>query len=113
MKTTPRYGALDAVVLAAALVAGVGIGFVDSRPTWDDAGVTAASLLLAAGLLAATRPRLWWVAGLLVGLPVLGFNYLARGRFDSAIAIVFALAGAGAGAWLGRRMGRAVARRDP
>ena len=110
MTTTPRYGVLDAVVPVVALLAGVAIGFVDSRPTWDDTGVTAVSLLLAAGVLAAIRPRVWWLAGLLVGLPVLGFNYLAQGRFDSAIAIVFALAGAGAGAWLGRRMGRAVAR---
>lgn len=113
MTSAPRYGILEAVVPVAALLAGVAIGFVDSRPTWDDAGVTAASLVLAAGVLAATRPRLWWVAGLLVGLPVLGFNYLAHSRFDSAIAIVFALAGAGVGAWLGRRLGRAMARRDP
>ena len=109
MTTASRYGILDAVVPVAALLAGVAIGFVDSRPTWDDTGVTAVSLLLAAGVLAATRPRLWWLAGLLVGLPVLGFNYLAHGRFDSAIAIAFALAGAGAGAWLGRRIGRAMA----
>ena len=109
MTTASRYGILDAVVPVAALLAGVAIGFVDSRPTWDDTGVTVVSLLLAAGVLAATRPRLWWLAGLLVGLPVLGFNYLAHGRFDSAIAIVFALAGAGAGAWLGRRIGRAMA----
>jgi hypothetical protein len=107
---TTQYGVLGAVVLVAALLAGVAIGFVDSRPAWDDTGVTAGSLLLAAGVLAVVRPRAWWLVGLLVGLPVPVFNYLAHGGFGSMIAIAFALAGAGAGAWVATHLGRAVAR---
>lgn len=45
------------VVVAVAAGLGVVIGFMDSRPTWDDAGVTAGALLLVALVLGAIQPR--------------------------------------------------------
>ena len=90
--------------LAAALRLAVGcaIGFVDSRPTWDDTGITAGSIFLASLVVSAARPRSAWLTGLLIGVPVLAFNVILHGSFASAIAVVIGLVGAGAGYLIGR-----------
>lgn len=83
-----------------ALAAGLGIAWADSRPTWDDTGVTAAAIVSAAGLaaLAGVRP---WLAPVLVAAPVV----LAEisGGFGVLLAIPFACAGGFAGAFVRRR----------
>lgn len=92
-----------------ALLVGSCIGYVDSQATWDDAGVTAAALLVAGGVIGAIRPRAWWLVGLAVGVPVVAFNVARYGRFDSVIAVAFSLLGAGVGASISRMLRRAVA----
>jgi hypothetical protein len=95
-------GTAPLIVFAIALAVGLGIAYVDTRATWDDAGVTAGALLLSAGLLAATRPRRWWLTGLLVGLPVPIVNYILYGNTQAIVAVAFALVGAAVGAGIGR-----------
>ena len=109
MKTRVRFGASDVVAVVVALLIGCCVAYVDSRATWDDAGVTAAALLVVAGLLAMARSRAWWLIGLAVGLPVVAFNVAIYGRFSSAMAVGFSLLGAGIGASIRRVLGRAVA----
>src|SRR5579872_5778671 len=55
-------------VLTLALVLGLSIGWMDSRPHWDDTGITAGSLLLSAGLVGFLASRRPWLLGLAVGL---------------------------------------------
>ena len=100
-------------LVVVAIAAGVGtvIGFVDSRPTWDDTGVTAGALLLAALVLALIRPRAAWVIALAVGLPVVLFNAVTHGGFGSVVAIGFSTVGAGIGYAIGRALGLDGARR--
>ncbi|HMC57279.1 MAG TPA: hypothetical protein VKH19_19015 [Gemmatimonadaceae bacterium] len=86
-------------------VAGVGIAFVDTRPTWDDAGVTAAAVFLVAAIVGAARPRSFWIGGLAVGLPVLALNAILHGNYGSAIAVAIAVLAAAAGAMLGKVAG--------
>jgi prepilin signal peptidase PulO-like enzyme (type II secretory pathway) len=93
------------LIAAISLAVGCAIGFVDSRPTWDDTGITAGSIFLASLVLSAARPRSAWLAGLLIGVPVLAFNVALHGGFASAIAVVIALAGAGIGYVIGRAAG--------
>lgn len=88
-------------VLVVALVVGSAIGYMDSRPTWDDTGITVGSVFLAAAILAAARPRAGWLVGLAVGVPVLAFNAVLHHNFGSAVAIAIALAGAGLGSLVG------------
>ena len=85
------------------------IAYVDSRATWDDAGITVAALLAAAGLIGFARPRPWWLVGLATGVPVLAFNVAIYGKFGSAIAIAFSLVGAAVGASMRRMLRGAVA----
>ncbi len=100
-----RRSWLDAAVIALALVAGCAIGWIDSRPTWDDTGVTVGAIVLGAGLLALVRPRAWWAVALAIGLPVPAFDLVLRGGLASAVALVFAFAAAAAGMLLGRVAG--------
>jgi len=95
----------DWIVSALALTVGLGIGYVDSRPTWDDTGITVGALVLSAGLLAACRPRTWWLTGLLIGIPVPLFNYLSTARLQSGVALAFALVAAGIGRLVGKALG--------
>lgn len=109
MTDTRPLGAGDGVAALVALLVGGCIGYVDSRATWDDAGVTAAALLVAAGLIALARPRAWWLVGLATGVPVLAFNVAIYHRFASTIALAFTLVGAAVGASIRRMLRGALA----
>jgi len=92
------------VVVAVAAVLGAVIGYVDSRPTWDDTGVTAGALVVCAFALAWIRPGAAWLVGLALGVPVLLFNAIVHGGFGSALAIAFSLAGAASAYGIRRAM---------
>jgi hypothetical protein len=87
---------------AIALLLGLGIGYVDSRPTWDDTGITAGAVFLCAFVTAASSPRWAWLSGLAVGLPVLAFDAVLRGSYASAAAVGIGLVAAGIGYGAGK-----------
>lgn len=88
--------------LAIALIGGVLIGYMDSRPGWDDTGITAVSLVLVAGIGAFVAGRAPILVAVLTGMwvPVLEASSLSTG--GPLLALVFAGVGAGIG-WLVRR----------
>jgi hypothetical protein len=90
---------LGAVVV---LVLGIAIAWVDSRPTWDDTGVTAGVLLLVAGAASLAGLPPWLAAVLVVGPVVL--SELRHADAGLALAPIIAIAGA-YGGWLLRRLG--------
>jgi hypothetical protein len=106
-----RYRTLHTTLLVAAVALGLAIAWIDSRPHWDDAGITAGMLLLSAGALGLAGPRRPWLWALAVGIwipatmiartPTLG-NILG-----SFVILAFPFAGAYAGMAL-RRMTRLV-----
>jgi hypothetical protein len=80
-----------------AVAAGLAIAYVDSRPAWDDSGVTAGALSISAfavAFLAGRRPWLW---ALLVGGWVPAIEFGIGGHPASFIALVFVFVGAYAG----------------
>jgi hypothetical protein len=81
-------------------VIGILIGWVDTRPTWDDAGVTAAAILSVAAILGAAAPQRAWVWALAVGGSTVLLNVALRNSFGSVVALVFAFVGAFAGAFV-------------
>lgn len=93
---------MDVAAVVVAVSAGLCIGWVDSRPTWDDTGVTVGAVVLSAGLLALARRRAWWAIALGVGLPVPLFDVVLRGGIASAAALAFAFAAAAAGMLVAR-----------
>jgi hypothetical protein len=52
----PDWRAL--IVPAIGVIVGLGIGYVDSRPTWDDAGITAGVVFVVSLVLESVRSDL-------------------------------------------------------
>jgi hypothetical protein len=99
----PLHGHRASLVLIASaliLCAGLGIAWIDTRPQWDDTGVTAGALAIVAALgsLAQVPPSL---AAALVAGPILVAEL--PGGAGVLLAIPFALAGAYVGALVRER----------
>lgn len=81
-----------------ALALGAAVAWLDTRPNWDDTGITAGCLFLAAGVAVAVGVR-WWLAAVLVALPLLAVEYRSAG-WSITLALLFTSVGAGAGSGL-------------
>jgi uncharacterized membrane protein YccC len=85
------------VLLMVALSLGFFITWVDTRPNWDDTGVTALAIFLCCCLLGAIESRRPWLLALAVGLWIPLFGIALQRNFSSLLALVIAFAGAYAG----------------
>jgi len=101
--------AMQRLLPAIACFLGLLIAYVDSRPTWDDTGITAGSILLVSGLLAMLADRRPWLLALTIGgwIPLYGIVFTHN--VASTLALIVAFVGAYAG-WLLRRGWRSVFR---
>jgi hypothetical protein len=85
------------ILLVAAVVFGLLMAFVDSRPTWDDTGITVFALLIGSGiigLLVAKRP---WLFALSVGLWLPLWYILTKHDLSMLILLAFPFIGVYAG----------------
>ena len=90
-----------ALASALSLCGGLGIAWLDTRPRWDDAGVTASAITMAAAVGSFVRiPP--WLAAVLVAGPIVAVE-LSR-SVGVLIAVPLALAGAYGGAFVRRRI---------
>ena len=104
-----RTWARHRVLLVLASFAGVAVAYVDSRPTWDDTGVTAGAMFLFAAVLGLLGPQRPWLWALTVGAGVPAYAVLRKpavGTLMLLAVLVFPFAGA----YLGRIV-RVLARR--
>ena len=87
------------IMLAAAGASGLFIAWIDSRPTWDDTGVTVGLVLTVSAVFGFISHRRPWVWGLVVGVwvPILGLLLSANPASFLALVVAFAGAYAGAG----------------
>ena len=63
-----RNNGMQKVLLILAICIGLFIAYVDSRPTWDDTGITAGTMLLSSGLLTLLGYQRPWLIALAIGL---------------------------------------------
>ena len=63
-----RNNKMQKVLFVVAILTGLFIAYVDSRPTWDDTGITAGMILLSSGLLTLLGYRRPWLIALAIGL---------------------------------------------
>jgi len=63
-----RIDLVQKILFAVAVLTGLFIAFVDSRPSWDDTGITAGAMLLSSGLLTLLGYRRPWLIALAIGL---------------------------------------------
>ena len=90
------------IALLAGLTIGIIIGYIDSRPSWDDTGVTAVAILVSTLVLGALAPQRPWATALVVGAWIPLFGILTRANYGSLLALAFAFAGAYVGMLLRR-----------
>ena len=84
-------------LLVAALAAGLLIAWVDSRPGWDDAGITVFALFLSAGIIGLFVRRRAWLFGLAVGIWLSLWEILVTGDPLFLVLLAFPMAGVHAG----------------
>lgn len=87
----------DVLLAIAAVLVGLAVGYVDSRPTWDEVGVTVSLLLLASAMAAGLSGRRPWLWAVLVGAGVPLFEIPGRGGPASLVALLVSGIGAAIG----------------
>jgi hypothetical protein len=95
---------MTAGLAVSAVMAGLLIAWVDSRPTWDDTGITAGVVFLAAAFFAALSARRPWFWALAVGAWIPLFGIAIGHNAGALLALAPALVGAYAGALARRAM---------
>ncbi len=86
-----------AVLGVIALGIGAAIAALDSRPGWDDAGITAGLLVFGAAIVAAVAGRRPWLWTLLVGAPLPCVEIPSSGSAAPLAAVLFAAVGSSLG----------------
>ena len=92
-----RINLMQKILLAVAVLSGLFIAYVDSRPTWDDTGITVGTILLVCGLIALLGYQRPWLLALAVGgwLPL--YERITTHNFGTILALIIAFIGAYAG----------------
>jgi hypothetical protein len=88
---------LQKILAIFAVASGLFIAFVDSRPNWDDTGVTVFALLVVSGLLGMLAPKRPWVWAFLVGIWLPLYYLVTALNFSVLITLLFPFLGAYAG----------------
>jgi hypothetical protein len=82
------------ILFIIAIVLGMMIGFIDSRPHWDDAGITAGMILIVTACLGFVMPKCAWVWAISVGIWIPIWKIFPIQDYSSIIAIPIAFDGA-------------------
>ena len=82
------------IFFAIAMGLGLLITYVDTRPNWDDTGLSALAIFLSCGLLGVMGPARPWIWALAVGSWIPVFGIILKHNFGSLLALLIAFAGA-------------------
>ncbi|HKO04372.1 MAG TPA: hypothetical protein VJW51_06470 [Candidatus Acidoferrales bacterium] len=104
-----KFRVRNRLLFAAAVALGIAIAYVDSRPNWDDAGITAGSMLLSAGLMGLIGPQRPWLWALGIGIWIPLHSIARAPTFGSLAGSFLILAFPMAGAYAGMAFRRALA----
>ena len=83
---------LTAIILGIFL--GVSIAYIDTRPHWNDTGISVGILLICAFVCGFIAPQKTWLIALSVGIWIPLFNIIKAHNFGSLLALVPAIVGA-------------------
>jgi hypothetical protein len=103
-----RNTLMQKILLALAVLTGLFIAYVDSRPTWDDTGITVVAILLSSSLLTLLGYRRPWLIALVIGswLPIyeiyVSHNYSLPNLIFFPLAILFIASIGAYGGWIVR-----------
>ena len=88
---------MQKILLVCALASGLLIAYVDSRPTWDDTGITVFALLVASGIIGLLVQRRPWLYALAVGLWIPLWGIIHTQNLSMLLVLLFPFAGVYAG----------------
>jgi len=98
---------INRIVTVVSIAIGVAIAYIDSRPHFDDAGITAGLMVISAGLLAMIAPQRPWLWALAIGICIPAHAMVQHPGLKSLTMVVL-LAFPLAGAYAGMAMRRAL-----
>ena len=96
MKTEHRYW----ITIILALFLGIMIGWIDSRPNWDDTGITVGLVVISTFIIGFIFPRRPWIWAITVGIWIPMFDVLLQGNYGSIIALIISFIGSYSGAFI-------------
>lgn len=82
-----------------AVAVGAIISWIDTRPNWDDTGITAGLIFISTASLSLMNPRYPWLWALAVGVWIPLLSIINQGNYSATLAIILAFFGAYSG-WL-------------
>jgi hypothetical protein len=85
---------MNKVLLVLAIACGLFLAFVDSRPHWNDTGITAGGLLISAGLVTFLGHPRPWLIGLAVGIWIPLLYIYQNQTFSMLFVLLIPLVGA-------------------
>jgi len=88
------------ILFILAIVIGVLICWIDAKPNWDDTGISAGLMFLAAAFLGLAMPERAWIWAISVGIWIPALNILLHNNYGSILALVIAFIGAYIGAFV-------------
>lgn len=95
----------QAVVLAIAAIAwGAAIAWMDSRPSWDDTGITAVLVFVSCAAFSFIRPAVPWLWALAVGVWIPLYGILVSHNAGSLLALLIAFVGAYSGGFVRKNL---------
>jgi hypothetical protein len=92
-----RITIMNKTLLALAIFCGIFLAFVDSRPGWNNMGITAGGLLITAALITGLGHPRPWLIGLAIGLWIPLYHILQSQTYMMLLILVIPLVGAYAG----------------
>ncbi len=90
------------ISLSLALVLGLAIAWIDSRPNWDDAGITVVMVLSASALCGFISVRKPWLIALAVGIWIPLAGIITTHNYGGIIALIPAFLGSYSGHFIKR-----------
>jgi hypothetical protein len=92
-----RINIMNKILLVVAILCGLFLAYVDSSPGWDDTGITAGGLLVAAGLFTLLGHPRPWLIGLAVGIWIPLLYIYQNQAFSMLFVLIIPMIGAYAG----------------
>jgi len=93
-----RLGGKFVFLLILSLFTGFMIAWIDSRPGWDDTGITAGIIVMLSALFGYIHPAKPWIWALTVGSWIPIYAIFQNGNFLMLLVTLFGFAGAYLGA---------------
>lgn len=87
-------------LVCCAVALGLFIGWVDTRPTWDDTGITVFIVLIVTALFGVMSPKHAWIWALAVAGGIVLFNIGLSRNYGAMLVLPIGFIGSYGGAWL-------------